>query len=156
MRKILSVLLVLLFVCSLAACSQKENNDDTTVSTEDNSLEVMEVEIPEDFVLIQGGTFQMGSPESEAWRSADETQHTVTVSDFYMSKYELTQKEYEKISLHSIGRFRSDLLQGRARSVGAEQRFSRIYQLRQEHGVQQHEKLLHARQRVGDRQRGQG
>ena len=28
MRKILSVLLVLLFVCSLAACSQKENNDD--------------------------------------------------------------------------------------------------------------------------------
>ena len=48
MRQILSVLLVLLFVCSLAACSQKENNDDTTVSTEDNSLEVMEVEIPED------------------------------------------------------------------------------------------------------------
>lgn len=97
MRKILSVLLALLFVCSLAACSQKEHNDDTTVSTEDNSLEVMEVEMPEDFVLIQGGTFQMGSPDSEAWRSADETQHTVTVSDFYMSKYELTQKEYEEI-----------------------------------------------------------
>ena len=97
MRKILSVLLALLFVCSLAACSQKENNDDTTVSTEDNSLEVIEVEIPEDFVLIQGGTFQMGSPESEAWRSADEMQHTVTVSDFYMSKYELTQEEYEEI-----------------------------------------------------------
>ena len=40
----------------------------------------------------------MGSPESEAWRSADETQHSVTVSDFYMSKYELTQKEYEEIT----------------------------------------------------------
>lgn len=40
----------------------------------------------------------MGSPESEAWRSVDETQHTVTVSDFYMSKYELTQKEYEEIT----------------------------------------------------------
>ena len=49
------------------------------------------------FVLISGGSFQMGSPESEAWRSADETQHHVTVSDFYMSRYELTQKEYEEI-----------------------------------------------------------
>ena len=55
MRKILSVLLVLLFVCSLAACSQKENNDDTTVSTEDNSLEVMEVEIPEVCARSEGG-----------------------------------------------------------------------------------------------------
>lgn len=27
---------------------------------------------PEEFVLIQGGTFRMGSPEEEAWRSEDE------------------------------------------------------------------------------------
>ena len=33
-----------------------------------------------DFILIQGGTFQMGSPESEDWRSSDEVQHTVSVS----------------------------------------------------------------------------
>lgn len=39
----------------------------------------------------------MGSPDSEAWRSADETQHTVTVSDFYMSAYEVTQQEYEAV-----------------------------------------------------------
>ena len=55
------------------------------------------MKVPDSFVLIKGGTFQMGSPDSEAWRSADETQHSVTVSDFYMSKYELTQKEYEEI-----------------------------------------------------------
>lgn len=46
---------------------------------------------PEDFVLINGGTFQMGSPESESWRSEDETAHTMTVSDFYISQYEVTQ-----------------------------------------------------------------
>lgn len=39
----------------------------------------------------------MGSPEDEAWRSEDETQHTVTVSDFYMSIYELTQAEYQEM-----------------------------------------------------------
>lgn len=55
------------------------------------------VQLPEEFVRIQGGTFQMGSPETESWRSEDEVQHTVTVSDFYMSAYELTQAEYQEI-----------------------------------------------------------
>ena len=45
-----------------------------------------------DFVLIKGGTFTMGSPESEDWRSNDETQHSVTVASFYMAKFEVTQK----------------------------------------------------------------
>lgn len=52
----------------------------------------------------------MGSPESEAWRSADETQHTVTVSDFYMSKYELTQKEYEEITGNNPSSFSGENL----------------------------------------------
>lgn len=55
------------------------------------------MQISEEFVLIKGGSFQMGSPDSEAWRSADETQHSVTVSDFYMSKHELTQREYAAV-----------------------------------------------------------
>lgn len=36
-------------------------------------------------LLIQGGSFSMGSPESEPWRGADEALHTVTISSFYMS-----------------------------------------------------------------------
>lgn len=67
---------------------------DTTGETEINNLES---NLPENFVLISGGTFQMGSPEDEAWRSEDETQHTVTVGDFYMSIYELTQAEYQEM-----------------------------------------------------------
>lgn len=50
--------------------------------------------LPEGFVLIPGGSFVMGSPEAEAWRSDDETQHEVTVSDFFMSTLEVTQAEY--------------------------------------------------------------
>ncbi len=105
MKKFLSLLLALLFVCSLVACSQNENKDDLTIPNEDNALEVTNMKIPENFVLIKGGTFQMGSPESEAWRSADETQHSVTLSDFYMSKYELTQKEYEEITGNNPSNF---------------------------------------------------
>lgn len=63
---------------------------------------------PENFVLIKGGSFQMGSPESEAWRSADETQYAVTVSDFYMSKYELTQKENREITGRNPSNFSGD------------------------------------------------
>jgi sulfatase modifying factor 1 len=99
MKKFLSLFLAVMLFFSLTACSQTENgNDNETVPSQSASLEVTNMDIPDNFVLIKGGTFQMGSPESEAWRSADEEQHNVTVSDFYMSKYELTQKEYEEIA----------------------------------------------------------
>ena len=82
MTKLVFIFMTFTLWFSLAACSSNEPN---ATPTEDNTLEVTEMEIPENFVLIKGGTFQMGSPESEAWRSADETQHSVTVSDFYIS-----------------------------------------------------------------------
>jgi formylglycine-generating enzyme len=49
-----------------------------------------------DFVFIRGGEFTMGSPETEVGTSSDETQHQVKLSDFYMSKYELTVAEFRK------------------------------------------------------------
>lgn len=51
-----------------------------------------------DFVLIKGGSFTMGSPENEDWRSNDETLHSVTVASFYMAKFEVTQKEWREIT----------------------------------------------------------
>lgn len=54
-------------------------------------------DVPADFVLIEGGSFMMGSPESEPWRGSDETQHQVSVSSFYMSRYEVTQELYEQV-----------------------------------------------------------
>ena len=53
--------------------------------------------ISNDFVPIEGGTFMMGSPASETDRGDSETQHRVTVSAFYMSKYQVMQSEYEDV-----------------------------------------------------------
>jgi hypothetical protein len=39
---------------------------------------------------IPGGTFTIGSPVTEVNRNADETQHTVTLDAFRISKYEIT------------------------------------------------------------------
>jgi len=55
-------------------------------------------ELEMNWVCIQGGTFTMGSPASEPRRDDDEgPQHQVTVSSFYMGKYEVTQKEYQRV-----------------------------------------------------------
>ena len=54
-------------------------------------------EIANNMVSISAGTFQMGSPNSESGRSTDETQHSVTLSAFSMSKYQVTQDQYQAV-----------------------------------------------------------
>ena len=50
-----------------------------------------------EFVLIPGGTFTMGSPNTEADRDRDEMQHSVTLSPYLISKTEVTQAVWERI-----------------------------------------------------------
>ena len=75
---------------------------------QNGSTQVQETDIEDGFIRITGGSFLMGSPEDEAWRSDDETQHSVTVSDFYMSPYEVTQKEYEDAMGNNPSSFSGD------------------------------------------------
>jgi len=53
------------------------------------------VPVPENFVLIRGGEFTMGSPESEFHHEGNEAQHQVRLSSFYMSKYAVTVSEFK-------------------------------------------------------------
>ncbi|GHU24625.1 hypothetical protein FACS1894164_11690 [Spirochaetia bacterium] len=63
------------------------------------------------FVYISAGTFMMGSPKGEPDRSSDETQHQVRISrDFYMSKCEVTQKEYQEVMRTNPSYFEGDNL----------------------------------------------
>ncbi|GHV90479.1 hypothetical protein AGMMS50268_09820 [Spirochaetia bacterium] len=67
--------------------------------------------VPEGFVRIEGGTFTMGSPSSEAERFSDEgPQHTVSISAFYMGKYEVTQKEWVAVMGSNPSYFKGDNL----------------------------------------------
>ena len=50
-----------------------------------------------EMVRIEGGTFQMGSPTTEANRDSDEDQHSVTVSSFSIGKYQVTQAQYQAV-----------------------------------------------------------
>ena len=102
MKRYFSILLLMVLVLTMTACGSSQTADkpadpEAAERVGENEMTDKEAEMPKDFVLIPGGTFQMGSPEEEAWRSDDETQHTVTVSDFYLSRYELTQAEYRAV-----------------------------------------------------------
>ena len=55
-----------------------------------------EAMLEENFVYVKGGTFSMGSPWSETNRGENEVQHQVTVNDFFICKFTITQAEYEK------------------------------------------------------------
>ena len=65
------------------------------VCTVCNYKDVIDIaKIPEGFVLIPAGTFQMGS---EKGLDDNKPVHEVTITkSFYMGKYEVTQAEYEK------------------------------------------------------------
>ncbi len=118
MKRSRFLLIILVLLCILSACGQAEPTvlatvepssgagiivestitpqDTAFIETDSPEVENM-MNIPEQFVLIDGGSYEMGSPETEAWRGNDEAQHSVTVSDFYMSTYELTQAEYAEV-----------------------------------------------------------
>jgi formylglycine-generating enzyme required for sulfatase activity len=94
----------------LEASSNKNNirveNTPSTVSTEtvqkvsnDNKIDGFEM------VFVQGGTFQMGSNDGE---TDEKPVHSVSLSDFYIGKYEVTQKEWKLIMDNNPSRFKGD------------------------------------------------
>ena len=98
MKRWINLLIAGVMLLSLAACSSGSPEQGSTGSMQKPTSSVgadttKDIEMPEGFLLITGGAFDMGSPDSEAWRSADETKHSVIVSDFYMSAYEVSQQE---------------------------------------------------------------
>jgi len=63
-----------------------------------------------EFVLIQPGEFDMGSPANETGRFVDEGPvHHVTISEsFYLSKYEVTQKQWYEVMGYDPSYFKGD------------------------------------------------
>jgi len=55
-----------------------------------------------DMVLITGGTFQMGDSTGTGVAGMERPVHSVTVNDFYISKYEVTCAEYVRF-LNTVG-----------------------------------------------------
>ncbi|MGE3267775.1 MAG: formylglycine-generating enzyme family protein [Chloroflexota bacterium] len=62
-----------------------------------------------DMVAIPGGAFVMGSPADEAGRSpAEGPQHEVTVPDFSISRYQVTQAQYAALIGHNPAQIQAE------------------------------------------------
>ena len=73
--------------------SQPVSGTSYASAAQDYVLRVKNVEYP--MVFVEGGTFKMGSYESDA--DADERIHTVTLTDYCIGKYEVTQELWEAV-----------------------------------------------------------
>lgn len=94
---------------SLASCNKKEEEITQKPSVENTqepknetpetpNAETLNPLVKElDIVLVEGGTFLMGSSTKDKQSQGDEKpQHNVTLSDFKASKYEITNAQYAK------------------------------------------------------------
>jgi sulfatase modifying factor 1 len=65
--------------------------------------------VPDGMVRVEGGTFMMGSSEiSDEVYSNESPAHRVTLGDFYMSKYEVTQALWSKVMGNNPSHFRGN------------------------------------------------
>ena len=56
-------------------------------------------EVTLEMVRITGGKFLMGAPEKElGWKKSQSPQHQVTVKDFFISKYHITQAQWQAVA----------------------------------------------------------
>ena len=70
----------------------------TTTHTASYFTETLTDNVILEMVAIPGGTFTMGSPESESEYDDERPQHNVTLSPFFMGKYPITQGQWKAIA----------------------------------------------------------
>ena len=75
-------------------------------------------------MLILGGEFTMGAPETELdSRDSERPQHKVTVPTFFIGKYPVTQEQWQAIIGNNPSRFKGDKLPVESVSWNAAQQF---------------------------------
>src|SRR5262245_45617272 len=83
-------------VALLTTVSPPEVDADTAPAHKAYKETIPGTEVTFEMLSIPGGTFVMGSPDSEKGRGADEgPQHPVTIRPFWMGKCEVTWDEFD-------------------------------------------------------------
>jgi formylglycine-generating enzyme required for sulfatase activity len=90
-----------------AANSQPSAAAVQPVSTKQTEV-VLPLPVPASMVKINGGIFMMGSPSDGPGYNPNETRHKVTVSDFYIGNFPVTQKEYQEAMGTNPSKFIAD------------------------------------------------
>ena len=89
--------ILIIFICLIFSCTTTQDNPITT--SQQNTM-----------IRLNGGTFTMGSPANEAERYNDEIQRQISLRSFQMSRYPVTQREYQEIMGTNPSHFKGDNL----------------------------------------------
>ena len=107
----IAVLSVMVMALAVAGCSDGSSENEFATSSSGGSGNSSGtgnsgVNIPEGFVKVKGGTVT-GKKNTNNYAGVFTEGRTVTLSDFYMSKYEVTKAQYKAImedtSLNTLG-----------------------------------------------------
>ncbi len=67
---------------------------------------LQQTQAPEGMILVEGGTFKMGQPNPNVggnkWSSDEQPVHEITLSSFYIDKYEVTNAQFCKF-INAVG-----------------------------------------------------
>lgn len=104
--KLLTVLIAMLCMPVITSCSEGE--EDGLIANGGNSTSIKPIDpiasiSYDDMVYVEGGTFTMGATV-EQWADAysdEEPTHQVTLSSYYIGKYEVTQQLWEYVMSYS-------------------------------------------------------
>ncbi len=81
---------------------------------EEDPLEALEAleALEKSMVFVEGGTFQMGATSEQGSDAQDDEKpvHSVTLSDYYIGKYEVTQAQWEAVMGSNPSHFEGDNL----------------------------------------------
>ena len=112
--KILVALTIAILGSTISACHQDDEFDRGQYYYENNYLVSVMIfsDLINDMVYVQGGTFTMGATSeqgSDAY-SDEKPAHRVTVGDFYIGKYEVTQAQWKAVMGSNPSSFKGDNL----------------------------------------------
>ena len=109
---------VFLFFCVCVAAQNPAQNYKPEISPQaksESKPESKSENAPEiEMIFVKGGTFTMGCTAEQGSDCEDDEKpaHLVTLSDFYIGKYEVTQKQWSEITGTDIRRQRDNVNEG--------------------------------------------
>ena len=101
--KLWALMQVVILLVGSVSCS-KDENDEPTLKNDITKDGIFNGLPNDEMVFVKGGTFMMGATEEQGtedpWDDEYPT-HQVTLSDFYIGKYEVTQQLWEYVMKYS-------------------------------------------------------
>ena len=106
LKTMLPVVVLMAVICT--ACKKDKTKEDSKDNSGETPTPAAALDIhtgiavidalANDMVKVQGGTFQMGAASGDAEaRDNEKPRHSVTLSDFYICKYEVTQELWQAV-----------------------------------------------------------